>query len=200
MDVPVELSRIVIVETQPQQVIFLREKEGERTFPIMIGIHEALAIDRRLKGYELPRPLTHDLLGRVIEEMGGRLDRVVVSDLRDHTFFAVLVIRLDGEEIEVDSRPSDAIALAVGLDTPLFVSEHVFDEVANDAISVLSQSNQLVQRRDELAGQIAAAEAGLQDDEVVAEMDETQLRQVRRRLREMKAELEAIEEILRQLP
>ena len=105
MDVAVELSRIVITETSPQQTIILKEKEGERSFPIVIGINEALAIDRRLKGVEMPRPMTHDLLASVIGAMGGRLERIVINDLRDHTFIATLHIRRGAEVLEIDSGP-----------------------------------------------------------------------------------------------
>jgi len=129
MVVEMELSRIIIQENSDQQFIFLKERGGERTFPIVIGIHEAIAIDRRLKGIPTPRPLTHELLYRVIEQLGGRLERVVINDIRDHTFYALLVIRRGAELIEVDARPSDAIALGVVDNTPILVAEHVLDEV-----------------------------------------------------------------------
>jgi hypothetical protein len=129
MEIPVELSRIIINETVDQQIIVLRERDGERSFPIVIGMPEILALDRRLKGIELPRPMTHDLLANVIEELGGTLAKVVINDLRDHTFFAELHVEVDGEVIEIDSRPSDAIALSAGLDVPLFVDEQVFEKM-----------------------------------------------------------------------
>lgn len=130
MDVEMELFRIIIHENADQQIIVLKERGGERTFPIVIGIMEAFAIDRRLKGIETPRPLTHDLLQNVISGMGGQLERVVVNDLRDHTFFAHLVIRQQDDQIvTIDSRPSDAIALGVHNQTPIFVADHVLDEV-----------------------------------------------------------------------
>jgi len=130
MQVPCELVRIMISETDDQQVIVLKESDGQRMFPIVIGFFEAAAIDRRLKGHVLPRPMTHDLLAAVIEALGGRLDRIVVTDLKDHTFFANLVVVRDGEEVLVDARPSDAIALAVANQTPIFVEDRVLDEVA----------------------------------------------------------------------
>jgi uncharacterized protein len=125
-----ELSRIIISETSDQQVIVLREVEGEeRSFPIVIGIFEARAIDLRVKGISMPRPLTHDLLSSVITHLGGELESVVVTELREHTFYARLRIRVNGEVIEVDSRPSDAIALAVTVGVPVYVAEEVLDEV-----------------------------------------------------------------------
>ncbi len=131
MDVRVDLARIIISETSDQQVIVLKERNGERQFPIVIGSYEAYAIDRRLKGFEHPRPLTHDLMANVIESMHGDLERIVVCDLRQGTFYAQLIIRLDGELIEVDARPSDAIALGVAMETPIFVAEHVLREVTS---------------------------------------------------------------------
>jgi len=129
MAVQVELKRIIITETSDQQVIYLKEIEGERAFPIVIGSKEAEAIDRRLKSMPTPRPQTHELLSDVIEKLGGRLERILIHDLQEHTFFAKLVIRQGGRSIEIDSRPSDAIALGVAHSVPIFVAEHVLDEV-----------------------------------------------------------------------
>ena len=109
-----------------QQVIVLKERGGDRAFPIVIGMNEILALDRRLKNIELPRPMTHDLLENVINEMGGSVEKVVVTDLKDHTFYALLHIEVDGDVIQVDTRPSDAIALCAGVGAPIFVHERVF--------------------------------------------------------------------------
>ncbi len=132
MEVEVELSRIIINETADQQIIVLSELDGDRCFPIVIGMPEILAIDRRLKQIELPRPMTHDLLAGAIAAMGGRIERVVISDLSDHTFYAVLHIDADGEKVEIDSRPSDAIAVGVGVAAPIFVDERVFEKMQMD--------------------------------------------------------------------
>lgn len=129
MDVRMDLSRIVIQDTSDQQIIFLRERGGSREFPIVIGDSEACAIDRRLKGYKRARPMTHDLMADLIEALRGELEKIIISDLKNHTFYAKLVIRRDGEIVEVDSRPSDAIALGVASETPIFVSEQVLREV-----------------------------------------------------------------------
>jgi len=199
MDVPVELSRIVIVETSPQQVIFLKEKGGERYFPITIGVNEALAIDRRLKRFEMPRPMTHDLLAGVIDAMGGRLDKIVINDLRKRIFYAKLVISRGDEVLEVDSRPSDAVALGVGFDTPIFVAEHVLDEVSQDVASLTKREN-LQHRRDELVQVISMIQTRLDDKEFEAGAEKKQLQTLREQLKEMEVELEDIEEILRRLP
>ena len=132
MPVHMELARIVISEINDHQVIYLREIEGDRTFPILIGIFEAHSIDRRVKDQRAPRPLTHDLVVSVVEHMGGELDSVVISELRDHTYYAQLRVKLDGELIEIDSRPSDAIAVAVTCDPPLPI--YVAEEVLNDVM------------------------------------------------------------------
>jgi bifunctional DNase/RNase len=129
MEVRVDLARIVIQDNCDQQIIFLRERDGEREFPIVIGSSEACAIDRRLKGHQRARPMTHDLLADVIERLHGELEKIVICDLKNHTFFARLVIRAHGEIIEIDSRPSDAIALGAASETPIFVNEHVLREI-----------------------------------------------------------------------
>lgn len=129
MSIQMELQRIIISEMQDRQIIVLKEVDGERTFPIVIGSAEAYAIDRRLKGIPAPRPLTHDLLANVIEEMGGRIERIEIHNLEDAIFFARIVIAHDGRVIEIDSRPSDAIALGVATMVPIFVAEHVLDQV-----------------------------------------------------------------------
>lgn len=129
MLVQMELARIIISEINDQQVVFLREVDGDRSFPILIGIFEATSIDRRVQGHIAPRPLTHDLLKNVITELGGEVQDVVVTNLVDHTYYAVIRIQHDGELLEVDSRPSDAIALAAHYDPhlPIYVSEEVLD-------------------------------------------------------------------------
>jgi hypothetical protein len=132
MSVQMELNKIIIKEIEEQQYIFLKEVDGERTFPIVIGSSEAYAIDRRLNGHVTPRPLTHDLLSSVIEQMGGKIERIEINDLQDHTFFARIHIRQNGRIVEVDSRPSDAIALGIAQSIPIFVAEHVLAEVTSN--------------------------------------------------------------------
>ncbi|MEE2819919.1 MAG: bifunctional nuclease family protein [Planctomycetota bacterium] len=127
-----ELSRILIREIADAQFIELREIEGERTFPIVVGKPEAYAIDRRLKGIEPPRPQTLELLASIVDEMGCTFQEIVIDDLQDGTFFAKLKIDCKGEEIIIDSRPSDAIALGIAAKIPILVEEHVLDEVEHD--------------------------------------------------------------------
>ena len=130
--VHMELKRIIISEIHEQQVIMLKEVDGERSFSIMIGIFEATSIDRRVKRLPSPRPLTHDLVANVVEQLGGEISDIYISELRDHTYYAKLRIRHNGELIEVDSRPSDAIALAVTASVPIYVAEDVLDEVCGE--------------------------------------------------------------------
>jgi hypothetical protein len=130
MDVEVELSRIIINETSDQQIIVLKERHGERGFPIVIGIVEIFAIDRRLKGIKPPRPMTHDLLDNVIEGVGASIDKIVINDLRNHTFYAQIYLKLNGRSVTVDSRPSDAIALGAATGVPLYVAEHVLEQTS----------------------------------------------------------------------
>jgi hypothetical protein len=133
--VRMQLARIIISEISDQQVIYLKEVEGDRQFPILIGIFEATTIDRRVKREaKTPRPLTHDLIVKVAESLGAVVDSVVISDLQEHTYIAELRLRKrDGTMIEIDSRPSDAIAVAVAYDPPLpiFVAEAVLDAAAS---------------------------------------------------------------------
>ena len=129
--VEVELAKIVIRERSPEQYIYLKEKDGDRTFPIVIGIFEAIAINRHIRGDEPERPMTHDLMSNLIKGFDASLDRIVVTDLRNETFHACLYIGINGSTVEIDSRPSDAIALAVRQNAKIFVAESVFDRVGN---------------------------------------------------------------------
>jgi len=130
METEVELSRIIINETSDQQIIVLKERHGHRSFPIVIGIVEIFAIDRRLKGIKPPRPMTHELLDSVIKNLGADIEKIVINDLRNHTFYAKIYLSLNGQTVEIDSRPSDAIALAAAANTPIYVAEHVFDKTS----------------------------------------------------------------------
>ena len=134
MSVQMQLARIIISEISDNQVIYLQEIDGDRQFPILIGIFEATSIDRRVKDNFTPqRPLTHDLIVTVAECMGAKVESVVISDLREHTYYARLQLRKeDGQLVEIDARPSDAIAVAVTMDPPLpiYVAEEVLAEAS----------------------------------------------------------------------
>jgi len=150
MQIRMELARILIRELNDYQVIELREvapvpndeKPGEmtysqvengRSFPIVIGLPEAQAIERRLKGQVIKRPQTHDLLMNIMQTLGGKLESICINDLAEHTFFAQLSVRdAQGKLLKIDSRPSDAIAVGVASNVPLFVEEHVLDEAQRE--------------------------------------------------------------------
>ncbi len=111
-----------------QRVVILKEKAAERYLPIWIGPAEADAIAVKLQEVSVPRPLTHDLLGSIVTALGASINSILVNDLRNDTFFAKIVLAVNGKQIEVDSRPSDAIALAVRVKVPIFADEAVLDK------------------------------------------------------------------------
>jgi hypothetical protein len=111
-----------------QRVVILKEKAADRYLPIWIGPAEADAIAVKLQKVNVPRPLTHDLLSSVIDTLGASIDSIIVNDLKNDTFFAKINLSLDGSQLEVDSRPSDALALAVRVDAPIYVDESVLDK------------------------------------------------------------------------
>jgi len=123
VEVTVDSIRVSLM-TQ-HRVVVLKETDSDRYLPIWIGPFEADAITIQLQGVQVPRPLTHDLLNSFIRELGIKVSHVLVSELRNDTFFARIVIDVDGDSMEIDSRPSDAIALAVRVGAPIFVSEQV---------------------------------------------------------------------------
>jgi len=129
--IEVEAVKVGIDMNSKTPVIVLEEKGGEKSLPIRIGLLEAQAIALALENVRPPRPLTHDLAKLLIEKLHGEVDKVVISDLVNGTFYARILVRTsDGETIEVDSRPSDAIALALKFDVPIFVDERVLNKVA----------------------------------------------------------------------
>jgi uncharacterized protein len=199
MDIRMELSRVLITELGDQQMIFLREVGGDRSFPIMIGTTEAIAIDRRLKGIETPRPMTHDLLANVIEKLGARVEKIVISELRNHTFIATLQLMCASGSIAIDSRPSDAIAIGVACNTPIYVASEVIDAVLHPPASKNARLELLRQRLELLAEQIDALSERISDDDFLAEMPQEVIERNRQQLEEMRDEYDAIQRVLRKL-
>jgi len=113
-----------------QPIVLLKTTEGNKFLPIWIGHPEAAAILMKLQGASTPRPMTHDLFTDLLGQLDARVVRIAVTELRDNTFYAMITISIDGSEIEVDSRPSDAIALAVRADAPIFAADSVIEESA----------------------------------------------------------------------
>jgi bifunctional DNase/RNase len=126
MLVEMELHKIIIDEKRPDQVIVLKEKHGERVLPIVIGVSEIGAIKLKVSGVVPPRPMTHDLLASVVSSLGARFEKVLIDKLVDGTFYAKLVLAsASGQDVSIDARPSDSIALAVRAKIPVFVDEDV---------------------------------------------------------------------------
>lgn len=129
--IQVELSKIIIDEKRQDQIIVLKEKAGERQFPIVIGFLEASSIKMRLSQVESPRPMTHDLLLTTIKAVGANLEKLIIDKMIENTFHAKLEIKTaDGKTVLVDSRPSDGVALAVRSNAPIFVDEEVLSRAA----------------------------------------------------------------------
>lgn len=136
--IEVELREIQAAEGAGAQIMILEEADGERQFPIFIGFSEMDALDRALHGKETSRPLTHDLVLNAIDAMGGKVSRVVVNDLKEDTFYAMIGVEQEGgAEIFIDSRPSDAMVIAARRAVPIFVAEHVLDGIGKPPPSEL---------------------------------------------------------------
>ncbi|MBZ0258912.1 bifunctional nuclease family protein [bacterium] len=119
-------------ESGADQIIILKERNGTRMMPILIGYYEAQSIHLALNDIHIQRPLTHDLASNIITTLGAKMDRIIITDLRDSTFYARIFFETNNGEVDVDSRPSDAIALAVRTKTPIFVSKDVLEQVARE--------------------------------------------------------------------
>ncbi len=199
MLVRMELARILITEYGDQQMIFLREADGDRHFPIMIGVNEALAIDRRLKGQSPPRPMTHDLMASVIEAMGGRITKIVIGELREHVFIATLFVAQAGRVLEIDARPSDAIALGVAFETPIFVAEQVLDALAKTPDTKADRLQLLRDRLAMLEEHVGQLGDRLEDPAFCSAAAPEELGQLETQLEAMRNECEQIRRVLAKL-
>jgi bifunctional DNase/RNase len=130
IEMTIDSVRIGLMNRQMeyQYVVLLREKMAERYLPIFIGPAEAKAILIKLKGENVPRPMTHDLLHTVVDTLGASVDSIIVSDLKSDIFYAKIILTVDGKQMEVDARPSDALALALRMDAPIYAEESVLDK------------------------------------------------------------------------
>jgi bifunctional DNase/RNase len=136
--IEVTIDSVKVSLVSQYRLVVLKEQGVERYLPIWIGPFEAEAITLQMQGVEMPRPLTHDLLKKLINSLGGQVSHIIINDLRQETFYANIVINVDGKRMEVDSRPSDAINLAVRTNVKIFVAETVMDNagiVPEDDIS-----------------------------------------------------------------
>lgn len=123
----------MIAETREEQVIVLREVDGERTFPIVIGSYEAITLNRKLNDNKTPRPLTHDLIENILKGLNSALVEVDITDLKNNTFYAKLILKQNGHNVEIDARPSDAIILATQFKSPIYVNEGVLEKLSKDS-------------------------------------------------------------------
>ncbi len=127
MQIEMTIKGLVVDPITNMPIIVLRDAEGQRVLPIWVGIFEANAIALKIENISTPRPMTHDLLRNVIEDLNGVVRKIVVSNLKDNTFYALIYVEVGGQTLAIDSRPSDAIALALRADAPIFVEESVLD-------------------------------------------------------------------------
>ena len=127
MQIEMSIKGLMVDPISNMPIVILRDKEGNRTLPIWVGMFEANAIALQIENISTPRPMTHDLLRNVIHDLKANVEKIVVCDLQDGTFYALIYLRVDGESDAIDSRPSDAIALALRTRAPIFVEEAVID-------------------------------------------------------------------------
>jgi uncharacterized protein len=125
MQIEMTIKGLMIDPITNMPIIILRDGDGQRILPIWVGVFEANAIALQIENVQTPRPMTHDLLRNVIQDLSARVERIVVTDLKENTFYAVIHLRSDGAAVVVDARPSDAIALALRASAPIFVEESV---------------------------------------------------------------------------
>jgi uncharacterized protein len=149
--VEMTIESVRVSTTGQQRVVVLKEKETDRYLLIWVGTPEAGAIALSMQGIAVARPMTHDLLKSVIEAMGAKVKRVLVNELVDNTFYARILIDVDGRTIEVDARPSDAIALALRTQAAIFVSERVLEEAGISAGSESSKNENGANEQEDLS-------------------------------------------------
>lgn len=147
--IEVTIDSIRISLMSQHRIVVLKEESGARFLPIWIGPFEADAITLQLQGVDPPRPLTHDLLKTVIETLGGEVLHIVISALEKNTYFARIVLDVDGDTVEIDSRPSDAIAVGVRVNAPIYVADEVMEQAGlkpEEEISLETAPNRSSQR------------------------------------------------------
>ena len=127
MQIEMTIKGLMVDPITNMPIIILRDKEGQRVLPIWVGVFEANAIALQIENVTTPRPMTHDLLKNVISDLRGRIEKIVVSDLKENTFYALIYLAMNGGTVAIDARPSDAIALALRTRAPIFVEDTVID-------------------------------------------------------------------------
>ena len=148
----VEIKGLMLDPSSNIPIVILRDTESQLFLPIWIGVFEANAIALRIEGVEPPRPMTHDLLRLVLEKLGATVEKIVISDLRESTFFALIHLRQGGQSVAVDARPSDAIALALRTEAPIYVLRSVLDKAqAADLTAEASDEDKLKKWLEEIS-------------------------------------------------
>ncbi len=143
-EIRMKIKGLILDPDSQMPIVVLQDTEGENLLPIWIGVFEANAIAMSIETIETPRPMTHDLLSSMILELGGEVQRIVISDLRDSTFYALIHLEHEGEVMELDARPSDAIALALKAGAPFFVTRQVLEKAKiDDRLSKLNEEDRL---------------------------------------------------------
>jgi bifunctional DNase/RNase len=174
--VEVEIDSIRVSLMSQQRIVILKELDSERFLPIWIGPYEAEAITLSLNEVEVVRPLTHDLLRNIIGDLGAQVLRVNITELRDDVFYARIILQVDGQEMSIDSRPSDALALAVRVHVPVFVDEEVMEaastEPEEDIEAEIPEGEESEERLEVFKDFVESLDLGNLDDEEDAEGDE----------------------------
>jgi uncharacterized protein len=148
-----------------QPIVLLKTADGNRYLPIWIGQPEAAAILMKLQGAATPRPMTHDLVTDLLEQLEAQVVRITVTELRDNTFYASITVAMNGSEVEVDSRPSDAIALAVRADAPIFAADRVIEESAIEFEGEEVNEEEIVSDFKKFLDNVTPEEFAIEDEE-----------------------------------
>jgi bifunctional DNase/RNase len=146
MLIEMTIKGLVVDSFSSTPIVILKDKAGDKVLSIWVGIYEANAIAQQIENVTMPRPMTHDLLRNLINDLGGRVDRVVVTDLRENTFFATIHLTVKGEQVAVDARPSDAIALALRSRSPILVDEQVIEAAKTGDFALERVDNDRLQK------------------------------------------------------
>jgi bifunctional DNase/RNase len=146
MEIEMTIKGLMIDPITNMPIVILKDKAGDRVLPIWVGVFEANAIALQIENISTPRPMTHDLIKNILSEIEADVQRIVVSDLRDNTFYAMIYLDRDGETIAIDARPSDAIALALRTRSPIFVEDSVVDSAKGLDLSKESTDSERLQK------------------------------------------------------
>ncbi|HJS75237.1 MAG TPA: bifunctional nuclease family protein [Vicinamibacteria bacterium] len=146
MEIEMTIKGLMIDPITNMPIVILKDKAGDRVLPIWVGVFEANAIALQIENISTPRPMTHDLLKNILTEIEAEVQRIVVSDLRDNTFYAMIYLDRDGETIAIDARPSDAIALALRTRSPIFVEDSVVESAKGLDLSKESTDSERLQK------------------------------------------------------